>query len=502
MATYFLNQSNQTTVGTNGDDQFFVESGVNNIEAQGRSGNDEFQLFFGGVNSAYNFGNSNLNGNAGNDTIRIKINTGSDILANAFRGGQGNDQLLITANSGDASASLAGNLFQGGAGNDTVKIGASAIALNNLTINGNAGVDFISVSGSSNVGARVEDIFIGGGDNNDQIRFEIGATSTQDYTVNGGQGADRIVVEFANTATNLVVNGGTFDTEASPDGNDDIFVSADDFDGSNSIIGNDGNDNIYVVSDSATNLLIAGNAGNDTLSLSANAAKNVTIGGGNGNDSIVIVGSAGIFSAGSNSLIGGNGDDTIRFQSADLSSNAVTIQGGQGADLFLAASAADSYSRSGASAAFNVSGNVNFSYASLTDSTIDALDTIVVGSGGSTSSTLTMFMPQAVDAFNGVAGGYNFTAGILDLSTAAGSGGGLSLGQVVGTLDATLDNGEAVAFKLDTADTFGFVFVSDGIAGNNDDLLVRVEGATAGSFSAGTSRLVNAGSNALFLEIA
>lgn len=507
MATFFIKSSNETTFGTPDADQFFIESGVNRIDLQGLGGNDEFQYFFGGVNSSFNFGNSNVNANGGNDTIRLTLKTGVDILANAFRGGLDNDSIVLTAVSGGSGSTFAGNLLQGGQGNDTIKIKVGSASYNNLTLNGNQGVDFISFSASADLTNRVNNINLFGGQGSDQIQADINGSGARNITVAGGLGSDRVQLNFDDIVTNLLVNGGTNGTEGGDDEGDDIFVSAEDIEGSNSIFGNAGNDTIRVVSDTANNLLIAGNAGNDTLIFSAEEGNNITIGGGNGSDLIEVRSNSGttshIFSGGRNSLIGGNGDDTIFFRSGDgLSAANVTIQGGGGADLFFAAPSA----KASAGARDAISGG-NFSYASLTDSTIDALDTIVVGSAGTATNNsgtiLNMFMPNAVNvnAFNGQAGGFQFTAGVLEMDTAAGSGGNISLSQIVGTLDATLSEGDAVAFRLGTADNEGFVFVAGAEAGVNDDLLVKIEGFSKASLSAGDASLTNGGNNSLILDI-
>lgn len=496
MATFFINSSNETTIGTPDADQFFIESGVQRINLQGESGTDEFQYFFGGVNSSYNFGNSNVNGNGGNDTIRLKLNTGSDILANAFRGGQGNDSIVVTAASASGSL-LAGNLFQGGQGNDTLKVKVQSADYNDLTLNGNEGTDFLIFSATANVGNRVNNINLLGGQGFDQIVVNLNSTGQQNINVAGGLGSDRLQIQIENTAENLVVNGGTLGTEASDDVGDEIFVSAENFIGRNSIIGNGGDDTMFIDSDSATNVLFAGNAGNDTLTFSAGDFRNVTMGGGNGDDVIEVRQSAGAFSGGRNSLIGGNGDDTIFIRSANnLSGATVTIQGGAGADLFFNGISADA----DPSARDNISGG-NFSYVSLTDSTIDALDTIVVGSGNSTAVNLNLFMPASVPVtvFNGQAGGFQFSAGILEMDTAAGSGGRISLSQIVGALDTTLAEGDAVAFRLNTSTTAGFVFVAGAQAGVNDDLLIQIEGISSDQMSAGNSTLTNGGNNSVIL---
>jgi hypothetical protein len=509
MATFFVNQSDVTVTGTPADDQFFIESGVQDIDLQGLGGNDEFLYFFGSVNSSFNFGNSNVNANGGDDTIRVKLNSGSDIFASQFRGGLDNDSIVVTAVSA-ASGNLptfAGNLLQGGQGNDTIKLKIESSQYNNLTLNGNEGADFIRLSATADVTNRVNNINLFGGKGNDQINIDIGGSGASDFSVAGGLGADRLQLQFATARiTNLVVNGGTFGTLAVADEGDDIFISAKEIAGQNSVVGNGGDDTIRIVSDTAANLLMAGNAGDDTLIFSANAAKNVTIGGGNGADLIEIRQSAGVFNTangGRNSLIGGNGDDTIFIKSgSNLSGATVTIQGGGGADLFFVGSSADTDQ----SALDQISGG-NFSYASLTDSTIDALDTIVIGSGGTANNNsgaiLNMFMPNAVtvNAFNGQAGGFQFTAGVLEMDTAAGSGGNISLSQIVGTLDATLSEGDAVAFRLGTADTEGFVFVAGANAGVKDDLLVRIEGFNSAGMSGGDATLTNGGANSLVLDL-
>ena len=516
MATYLINSALQTQEGTPSNDIFVVESGAQKVTLYGNAADDQFRLLLGANNSSYNFGNSVMNGQLGNDVFLATLHTGIDWVGNFFGGGQGNDILLFTAEEG-SSADFVGNTIQGGLGNDTLKFAGAEMGVDGLTMNGNEGADYVVFSASAS-GAAILDqgnIFLAGGKGNDQVIFDLGSTGGENFSIAGGADEDRIRVEFDDTAHDVIINGGTFgEINSQSDGGDDIWLSAEEIK-SATIFGNDGDDSISLnVYYTAENVLMHGGRGNDTLLVSAHtdSLTDFTVDGAAGNDLIIMRGSAGLFSqtGAGGSLIGGSGDDTIIFNETGYDSftsfyaNNVTIEGGAGADLFMVVTSNGSNVAT-ASTSRSISGGL-FSYASLSDSTIDSLDTIMVGTSGG-SGIFELFMPVAVNAFDGVAGGYKFTAGMLEFDTGAASGGGsgnpIRLSQIVGVLDATLETGDAVAFRLQTGDgqnpsaLAGYVFVK---GKGDDDLLVEFGQIDTAMFTAGDSFLRNNGSQVLTLK--
>jgi hypothetical protein len=112
-------------------------------------------------------------------------------------------------------------------------------------------------------------------------------------------------------------------------------------------------------------------------------------------------------------------------------------------------------------------------------------------------------MPNAVDVVaNGRIGSTNLfaTAGVISFTSVATST-NLTLGQMVALLDSNVAEGEAVAFRLNTAHSTGdsgYVFVK----GATDDLLVELsQNNAASAFSAGNATLRNGANNRLNLDI-
>lgn len=493
MATFIVNTAGVSQEGTPQADFFITETGAFAATLFGAEAGDSFDFtnFTGGST----YGNGIAGGNEGDDTIDI-VASGNSFINNYFGGGQGNDNIDIALNSADR---LISNTIHGGEGADTIIVSAgSANDIVNTTINGNAGNDLIDISGVAVTGS-INGFFVAGGAGTDVLNVDLSADSGgvfQSLFMNGGLGTDILTLKYTRTADGLNINGGTFGTLESEDLSDNIFVSADNLDNS-TIAGNNGDDiiDVYVDSNTSENVLIAGNAGNDTIRLSGAEFQATTIGGGAGDDLLEIE-SADTFSGGENSVVGGAGDDVVvaDFGSDFSASDGVTFQGGAGADLFTTTAALDS-----ATSAQGFGGG-QFSYASLSDSTFGAADTIQVGTGS--TGTYVMTMPSSVDVFNGQLGSTNlfFSGGVLIMDTGTISSNPLTLAQMVTVLDANLTDGDAVAFRLTTAagtGTEGYVFVK----GASDDLLVEFGNVATGNFSAGQTTLSNASRDAIALEL-
>lgn len=486
MASFLIDTANVSVVGTPGNDQFVIQSGAEAATVLGAPGNDILGFDFSN-STGYTYVGGRANGSEGEDEISLIMGTGGQVIGNYFGGGKNNDSMSFTAISGQ---SFFGNTMHGGMGNDTILVSADGVSLvGGNTINGNEGNDSIIVSASASGGA-LRALFVGGGQGDDIVRLDDNGTSTDGVTINGGLGSDRVFADFDDTASNVFINGGTFNTTDSPDGDDSITLSADEEIIGGLVAGNEGNDTISVeIGDTAHSLRINGNGGDDQIHMSADGYNRTTIGGGAGNDTISIDGTA---SGGTqNSLVGGDGDDMLIFSGGMTFSakNTITVEGGAGADYFTNGTGN------------SISGG-NFGYASLSDSTLSTLDTIHVGTAGGGGSFM-LSMPQSVDVFNGNANGLVFTGGVLDHASGLGSG-DLSLSFILTRLDDALVDGEAVAFRTNTggaatgtAAIGGYVFVKAG----GDDFLLAFEDVTGDAFSAGDATLANAGSTTLDLTI-
>lgn len=510
MATFTVRTADLSIQGTPGNDNFVVVSGGNAATLIGLAGDDRFDFSdFNSANVTYN--NGFVNGNEGRDTVNIGVETGVNFLGNFWGGGQGRDSVDIRFNSGGI---FVGNTIQGGDDNDTIQISAgTAQQFSDVTINGNAGNDVIDITGLALSGGSFQvfqRIFIGGGQGVDAINVNFSADDSaviRDVSIAGGQGIDAITFNTYNyTAEGLQINGGTFGTLDSEDGGDAIFASAYVYKNS-TIAGNAGDDLIRVSGDGDVTsevMLIAGNSGDDTIVVSGVLPfKAVTMRGGDGDD-LIVAETADQFTGGQNSIFGGNGDDTISMENATGFSAeiGVTLEGGQGADLFISNSASD-----GTTSVFDSFGGGNFRYAEFSDSTLGESDTIVVGTGahGGGASTYDLILPTDVSVFDGKLPGGNlvFTGGILADSGDYTSN--LNLNTIVALLDANLEAGEAVGFRVDTAlDTgeFGYVFVKgDG----EDDLLVSFEVSTGfrveNDDRSYKTKLVTKGPNTLRLDL-
>jgi hypothetical protein len=490
MASFLIDTANQSVVGTPGNDQFVIQSGAEAATVLGAPGDDILNFNFSN-STGYTYVGGRANGNEGDDEISLIMATGGQVIGNYFGGGKNNDSMSFTAISGH---SFFGNTLHGGMGNDTILVSALGVNLaGGNTINGNEGNDLIIVSASAS-GGSLRGLFVGGGQGEDIVRVDDNGTSTNGVSINGGLGSDRIFADFDDTASNIFINGGTFGTTDAADSDDSISLSADEGILGGIVAGNAGNDSITVdIGGTALSLRVNGNSGDDFIHFSADGVDRTTVGGGAGNDTISYDGSA--EGGTQNSIIGGDGDDSVIFSGGlnFSASDSITVQGGAGADFFSNASAGgDSNDLSGG----------NFSYASLSDSTMDTLDTIQVGTGGGNGSFM-LGMPQSVDVFNGNANGLVFTAGILDNSTGLGTG-NLSLSFILTRLDGSLAEGDAVAFRVGTATQSGTATVGGYVftkGAGGDNFLLGFSHLSANTFSAGDASLVNAGANTLDLTI-
>ncbi|WP_442938539.1 beta strand repeat-containing protein [Nostoc sp.] len=247
----FLNDLDNNVSGfDNSDDVINAQGGDDKID--GLSGND---LLRGGV------GNNTLNGGTGDDSLNVDSSSGDNLLS----GGDGNDSLFAssyqyyssqyqegddtqgddlrlegnnTLNGGagndnlSASGSKGDNLLFGSDGNDSLSVSGyysnpggdffqyyNNRTLGNNTLNGGAGDDTLSASGSAG------DNLLSGGDGNDSLSVSgfieynydssVNSVSSGNNTLNGGAGDDTLNTS-GSTGDNLLFGG---------DGNDFLYVS-------------------------------------------------------------------------------------------------------------------------------------------------------------------------------------------------------------------------------------------------------------------------------------
>lgn len=225
----------------------------------------------------------------------------------------------VTGTSGNdnLSNSVSSAVIYGYAGNDTIKNSSKNLTLNNVTMFGGDGKDYIYNKPYYSYDSPFFDILIDGGANNDYIE-----NRARNATLIGGEGHDTIT----STGNEVSITGNA--------GNDSIDSSGED----TAIYGGDGVDKIH---SKGNNSYIDGGTGNDSLRSDPNnnsyttvsGGINVTMNGGNGNDYIYC------WLNDNGSLKGGNGSDTIRVAGGDY----VTVNGGAGNDSIIFASARTEY---------------------------------------------------------------------------------------------------------------------------------------------------------------
>lgn len=343
--------------------------------------------------------------NAGNDSIVLGDKL-SRVSASTFAGGAGNDVIggYTNVNNVWTSTTVSGATFissniEGGDGNDTVYLRGSA-SYSALSINANKGNDLIDFQS-----AIVTKSIIGLGAGNDQLsgQFESIATGT----IAGGMGNDTIQI---NSTTNsyLVVGGDRANNvNQDGDGNDSIFIM-----GSvtaSTIYGGGGNDSITWSGDAGSGNLISLNQGFDVFTANQGSLlNNSTVALGNNGDLFRVQGTATIISSTINM---GKGLDTFSLSSIDVSTGSFagsTINGGAGNDFLLA------------SASLNNADTVAFTlgYATASDSTITAYDTIGVGiAAGQSGNYVFNYAPGGAVQASFTAAGLTSTNGVVTFTS-------------------------------------------------------------------------------------
>jgi len=236
-------------------------------------------------------GGTSLIGTSGVDATNL---TPSSLVSALYIGGQAaGDTVTLLADTTNTTAEMGqgGDTFtgafdatnstiRGGDGNDIITL----VDLDNTLINGNAGLDTITISGVLSNASKIQ-----GGADNDTIEVQT-ATFASGTSVNGNKGDDTLQASGAIGAnmSSATIFGGQ--------GNDTFTFSA----AVNNVIlsGDNGNDNI--TSGAGTDTLFGG-SGADTITAGAG---NDSLQGGSGNDRLV-------GGAGGDTMVGGDGVDTF-----------------------------------------------------------------------------------------------------------------------------------------------------------------------------------------------
>jgi serralysin len=180
--------------GTEGDD--YIEGTEGNDLIEGLGGNDELQGYGGddrlegGEGADYLEGGNGsdlLYGGAGNDGL---LDFGGVAADAQLYGEDGNDDLLVSLASGTVARSV---LLDGGNDNDSLTFLAGSRFIDQATLIGGAGNDYIYTRGGLNVA-------IDAGTGADRVELGHGATN---YTVTLGTGADLLTIIYYNVAPAL-----------------------------------------------------------------------------------------------------------------------------------------------------------------------------------------------------------------------------------------------------------------------------------------------------------
>jgi hypothetical protein len=260
-------------VGTSGVDTAIISAITSNLYVGAQGANDVFQLALAnGTNLASAF---SVNGGAGNDTLNFGAGstlTGSTINGDGGTGVAGNDAITlgtisasdVSAGSGDDTIAFANaqtSVINGNAGVDTITVNAGSVF--SSSIFGGQGADTIGAAFAATVASNFVYATINGNKEGDQILLT--ATGFTNSTVFGGQGGD--VITLTSTAAGAAAaNTGTVGFLAYGDlGNDVITTSS----GQDTVFGGEGDDQFSV---GALGDTITMGAGSDNNTVEANNA--------------------------------------------------------------------------------------------------------------------------------------------------------------------------------------------------------------------------------------
>jgi len=329
-----INISNQEESGRNFDAVWHDEGGITStsIEAVG------FEIFGG-------LADDTIIGSQGDDII--DGGGGNDLL----NGGLGNDTFLIASNSqlqDIHSINGNGSTVAGADGaSDRILLRTTTGQTFDLVGKDITGVEEVTFGAvfASAATLNLSDTMVTASDNNRIVAVASTVGQTAGLTVDASNvttSANRVIIEGSNLGGNdLLIGGAGNDTISGGAGNDTITGGA----GADSLYGGAGNDIFrfgageFIAGDS-----VDGGDDTDTVLLTANSqvlgdsafankSRLEAFATANGNNSITMAGTAtGAFSAGTVTINGGDGEDTINLTSFGRSTSVI---GGNGNDTFI-----------------------------------------------------------------------------------------------------------------------------------------------------------------------
>lgn len=484
MASFLINSSNQSVVGTEDNDLFLIQTALNS-NVQGLGGRDQF------TGSANNVIATTLQGGLGNDTIIISADAPGPFngdFINSFIGGGGDNDLVIT------EARLYRNAtINGGGGDDTLRISANEGGPGEnfgtgSVLNGNGGKDFISGEFED----EINNAFIGGGGDNDIV--DISADESASYLTLAGGGGSDVISASMSAATGILVEGDTL-ADSEFFGNDTIRLEADRL--SFSYVGAGGGaDSIVISASGGTSTTVGGGNGRDTIKWNGTAGSALRINGGAAGDNITFSGLARDTSV---SIFGGGANDTITISGSGF---AGALIGGVGEDKFNLGEGGEG----GEKSQYGGGLHPEVTYLSAGDaSVVGAFDFVSAeggtsyvgqekgkegkkGKGGPGGFTAFQIRQPYVDAvvaapggnanFNIVTGGAaTFTTGFIANLTAR-----------VEQLDSVLVKGSVASFN-DGSRNYIFIQGGDLDAGIADDVVIRTDKQAVGFTISGTQEI-------------
>lgn len=443
MASFLITTPSSNSVGSNTADLFDLNV-TNGVSVFGTEGADTITATDALVGTDARF-----NGGKGSDTVTFNGGTlgSSEVLM-----GMGID---IVDTNGDLTATV----VRGGAGKDDIRLDDSVLL--SSTVNGNDMADVIS----ADIDILSQSSLIAGGLGKD-VLSAIFEGAADGMSVNGGAGHDSISLVLGGAAnSSLVVAGGA--------GIDTITLdNGANLTGAFNINGNDQGDRFTFGGDFATlaTATIGGGLGADTLQFTAGLTTftNGEINGGAGSDSIFI---SAEFAGGS--INGGAGVDTIEFTDYITGVGGGISFGEAGADIFNLGAGMTVVDKA------VQTGGRTLGFSNFDQSTLGTMDVVSAGvtfGGAGTTGNITLFKVQSdvvdMSIANGVAvTQFTGTNGLATFTSTFAA----TISDRVSSLDATLTEGQAIAF---TDNTDYFVFVQGGAAagsGTGDDLLVKLD---------------------------
>ena len=241
------------------------------------------------IESTHN-GQTDLNTNAGDDTVRIKtisgitnVNTGND-----------NDSVLVADNNNTVNNIAAQLTLDAAAGTNTLTVNDSGDTTANTGTLTSTRLTGLGLTGGINYnGFQTLDIQLGIGSDN----FTVNSTTpnvSQLVMINAADGNDNIQVAAINGLNQLVILGGA------------------------------GDDMVAIQQSTSTNTTIVGDKA--TIQHANGLLSQVTSNGGNGNDIIIL-------NNGTNTVIAGLGNDTIKANNSNRSSTDTDMIFGDEAEL-------------------------------------------------------------------------------------------------------------------------------------------------------------------------